>query len=162
MSRRSAARGSEAARSIRLALRTSSIVAVSSARPSRWLLCCRGSRRPMSSPIAAATVTIPPTTSVDLVPAGRADPYRWPTVAAQEVMGGKACHPSVQPRGPQRRWGEEPLQAGLEAADAAPEQGGQAAAEVAGLSIRDFFRRAWRHGPCPTYRWRPPRTAPAP
>src|SRR3954452_9672464 len=89
MSRRSAARGSEAARSIRLALRTSSIVAVSSARPSRWLLCCRGSRRPMSSPIAAATVTIPPTTSVDLVPAGRADPYRWPTVAAQEVMGGK-------------------------------------------------------------------------
>src|SRR4051794_27185526 len=50
-----------------------------------------------------------------------------------------ACHPSVQPRGPQRRWGEEPLQAGLEAADAAPEQGGQAAAEVAGLSIRDFF-----------------------
>src|SRR4051794_25759282 len=89
MSRRSAARGSEAARSVRLALRTSSIVAVSSARPSRWLLCCRGSRRPMSSPIAAATVTIPPTTSVDLVPAGRAGPYRWPTVAAQEVMGGK-------------------------------------------------------------------------
>ena len=25
-----------------------------------------------------------------------------------------------------------------------------------------FFRRAWRRGPCPTYRWRPPRTAPAP
>src|SRR3954469_11117257 len=89
MSRRSAARGSEAARSVRLAPRTSSIVAVSSARPSRWLSCCRGSRRPMSSPIAAATVTIPPTTSIDLVPAGRAGPYRWPTVAAQEVMGGK-------------------------------------------------------------------------
>src|SRR4051794_37789454 len=50
-----------------------------------------------------------------------------------------ACHPSVQPRGPQRRWGDEPLQARLEAADAAPEEGGQAAAEVAGLSVRGFF-----------------------
>src|SRR3954463_9370986 len=48
-------------------------------------------------------------------------------------------HPSLHPPGPPRRGGEEPLQAGLEAADAAPEQGGQAAAEVAGLSIRDFF-----------------------
>src|SRR3954449_7057881 len=50
-----------------------------------------------------------------------------------------ACHPSVQPRAPQRRRGDEPLQAGLEAADAALEEGGQAAAKVAGLPIRGFF-----------------------
>src|SRR3954453_11187276 len=62
MSGRSAARGSEAARSIRLALRTSSIVAVSSAKPSRCALCCRGRHPLMFSPIAAATVAIPPTT----------------------------------------------------------------------------------------------------
>src|SRR4051794_19191336 len=49
------------------------------------------------------------------------------------------CHPSVQPRGPKRRRRDEPLQAGLKAADAAPEEGGQAAAEIAGLSIRGFF-----------------------
>src|SRR5690349_17510830 len=56
-----------------------------------------------------------------------------------------ACHPSVQPRGPQRRWGDEPLQARLEAADAAPEEGGQAAAEVAGLPVRGFFlkQQSW-------------------
>src|SRR3954452_13483688 len=60
-------------------------------------------------------------------------------MACTGALARDPCHPSVQPRGPQRRWGEEPLQAGLEAADAAPEQGGQAAAEAAGLSIRDFF-----------------------
>src|SRR3954463_660365 len=63
----------------------------------------------------------------------------WIVRAPVPCVGHRTCHPSVQPLGPQRRWGEEPLQAGLEAADAAPEQGGQAAAEVAGLSIRDFF-----------------------
>src|SRR3954453_12347485 len=83
------------------------------------------------------------------VPAGVGLALAWGwTTAAGSLLGLASsvastvvipCHPSVQPRGPQRRWGEEPLQAGLEAADAAPEQGGQAAAEVAGLSIRDFF-----------------------
>src|SRR3954453_6387668 len=33
---------------------------------------------------------------------------------------------------------------------------------VRGCRSGTFFRRAWRHGPCPTSRWRPPRTAPAP
>src|SRR3954452_16818712 len=59
--------------------------------------------------------------------------------AAPSRAASRPCPPSVQPRGPHGRGGGEPLQAGLEAADAAPEQGGQAAAEVAGLSIRDFF-----------------------
>src|SRR4051812_50222597 len=61
------------------------------------------------------------------------------------------CHPSVQPRGPQRRWGDEPLQARLEAADAAPEEGGQAAAGVAGVSVRGFFSSGVGPGaPAPT------------
>src|SRR3954451_1301932 len=91
MSGRSAARGSEAARSIRLALRTSSIVAVSSAKPSRRALCCRGRRPLMSSPIAAATVAIPPprrTTSIHADEAGR---YHRPRFAAQDLMGGEVA-----------------------------------------------------------------------
>src|SRR3954451_6155315 len=33
---------------------------------------------------------------------------------------------------------------------------------VRGWQSGAFFRRAWRHGPCPTCRWRPPRIAPGP
>src|SRR3954447_10893681 len=141
MSSRPAARGSEAARSIRLALRTSSMVAVSSASPSRCFLFWPGRRARIASLIVLATVAIPPTTQPHPLPIRPHAPRRRLGCAAQETMGGETCHPSVQPRAPQRRRGDEPLQAGLEAADAALEEGGQAAAKVTGLPIRGFFSR---------------------
>src|SRR4051812_47258200 len=49
------------------------------------------------------------------------------------------CHPSVHPHAPQRRRRNETLQAGLKSSDAALEERGQAAAEVAGLARWDFF-----------------------
>src|SRR5690242_4141005 len=88
MSSRSAARGSEAAKSIRLALRTSSIVAVSSAKPSRCLLFWPGRRARKSDAIASATVAIPPATPPTSRPA-KTHPPRRLRDTAQEVMGGK-------------------------------------------------------------------------
>src|SRR5215207_586134 len=60
MSNRSAARGTAAASSMRLTLRTSNAVATSSASPSRCFLFCDGSRAARSARTAAATVSTPP------------------------------------------------------------------------------------------------------
>jgi hypothetical protein len=60
MSGRSAGRGSAAASAIRLALRSLSIVATSSASLRRGVWRCFGSRRANSASIAAATAAIPP------------------------------------------------------------------------------------------------------
>src|SRR4051794_19175548 len=60
MSMRSAGRGRAAARSIRLALRSLSIVATSRASLPRWVFRCRGSRRSSSAAIPRATTSIPP------------------------------------------------------------------------------------------------------
>src|SRR4051794_19392534 len=60
MSNRSAARGTAAASSIRLTLRTSNAVATSNASPSRCFLFCEGSRAARSARTAAATVSTPP------------------------------------------------------------------------------------------------------
>src|SRR3954468_2203440 len=63
-----------------------------------------------------------------------------PRVTACTASGGRpACHPSVHPYAPQRRRRNETLQAGLKSPDAALEERGQAAAEVAGLARWDFF-----------------------
>src|SRR3954466_15578970 len=59
MSVRSASRGSPAARSIRLALRTSSIVATSSASFVRWVLRWFGSRR-LSSALRLSAISVMP------------------------------------------------------------------------------------------------------
>src|SRR5947209_17062770 len=89
MSSRPAARGSEAARSIRLALRTSSMVAVSSASPSRCFLFWPGRRARIASPIVLATVAIPPTTQPHPLPIRPHAPRRRLGCAAQETMGGE-------------------------------------------------------------------------
>src|SRR4051812_808107 len=60
MSNRSAARGTAAASSMRLTLRTSNAVATSNASPSRCFLFCEGSRAARSARTAAATVSTPP------------------------------------------------------------------------------------------------------
>src|SRR3954447_19411160 len=59
MSVRSASRGSPAAKSIRLALRTSSIVATRRASFVRWVLRCFGRRRLSSSPKLPAISLMP-------------------------------------------------------------------------------------------------------
>src|SRR5881398_4091660 len=89
MSSRPAARGSEAARSIRLALRTSSMVAVSSASPSRCFLFWPGRRARIASLIVLATVAIPPTTQPPPLPIRPHAPRRRLGCAAQETMGGE-------------------------------------------------------------------------
>src|SRR3954447_4980065 len=91
MSSRPAARGSEAARSIRLALRTSSMVAVSSASPSRCFLFWPGRRARIASLIVLATVAIPPTTQPPPLPIRPHAPRRRLGCAAQETMGGEAA-----------------------------------------------------------------------
>src|SRR4051795_11988251 len=89
MSSRPAARGSEAARSIRLALRTSSMVAVSSASPSRCFLFWPGRRARIASLIVLATVAIPPTTQPHPLPIRPHAPRRRLGCAAQETLGGE-------------------------------------------------------------------------
>src|SRR3954447_8127546 len=59
MSVRSASRGSPAAKSIRLALRTSSIVATRSASFVRWVLRCFG-RRCLSSELTLSAISVMP------------------------------------------------------------------------------------------------------
>ena len=59
MSARSAGRGSDAARAIKLALRASSMVATSSASLSRWVLRWPGNRCCKSADIPAANAAIP-------------------------------------------------------------------------------------------------------
>src|SRR5437763_16872894 len=98
MSSRPAARGSEAARSIRLALRTSSMVAVSSASPSRCFLFWPGRRARIASLIVLATVAIPPTTQHHPLPIRPHAPRRRLGYAAPETMGGEVGVVARQPR----------------------------------------------------------------
>src|SRR4051812_20534882 len=98
MSNRSAARGTAAASSMRLTLRTSNAVATSNASPSRCFLFCNGSRAARSARTAAATVSTPP------IP--KAPPnQRWsPPITssfqgARILMGGEAAAPRACPPG---------------------------------------------------------------
>src|SRR3954451_8467669 len=92
MSVRSASRGSPAARSIRLALRTSSIVATSSASFTRCVLRCFG-RRCLSSALRLAAISVMPFI-VRFQDPPRADalnhtPIRYVNNVLSELMVGK-------------------------------------------------------------------------
>src|SRR4051795_6656397 len=88
MSKRSAARGTAAASSIRLTLRTSNAVATSNASPSRCFLFCEGSRAARSARTAAATVSTPPIPKAP--PHQRRRPPITSLFQAQEfLMGGE-------------------------------------------------------------------------
>src|SRR3954453_22180498 len=92
MSVRSASRGSPAARSIRLALRTSSIVATSSASFTRCVLRCFG-RRCLSSALRLAAISVMPFI-VRFQDPPRADalnhtPIRYVNNVLSELMDGK-------------------------------------------------------------------------
>src|SRR5215213_8895299 len=90
MSSRSAARGTAAASSIRLTLRTSNAVATSNASPSRCFLFCEGSRAARSARTAAATVSTPPIPKAP--PNQRRRPPTTSTFqAASFLMGGKGA-----------------------------------------------------------------------
>src|SRR3954453_2604261 len=95
MSVRSASRGSPAARSIRLALRTSSIVATSSASFTRCVLRCFG-RRCLSSALRLAAISVMPFI-VRFQDPPRADalnhtPIRYVNNVLSELMDGKPPH----------------------------------------------------------------------
>src|SRR3954471_5556411 len=88
MSNRSAARGTAAASSIRLTLRTSNAVATSNASPSRCFLFCEGSRAARSARTAAATVSTLPIPKAP--PHQRRRPPITSLFQAQEfLMGGE-------------------------------------------------------------------------
>src|SRR3954466_4620264 len=87
MSKRSAARGTAAARSIRVTLRTSNPAATSNASPSRCLLFCDGSRAARSAGTAAATVSIPPIPKAP--PKRRSLRPHQPFRPQEFLMGGK-------------------------------------------------------------------------
>src|SRR3954451_11517404 len=97
MSNRSAARGTAAASSMRLTLRTSNAVATSNASPSRCFLFCDGSRAARSARTAAATVSTPPipAATVSTPPIPKAPPKRrslrphQPFRPQEFLMGGK-------------------------------------------------------------------------
>src|SRR4051812_19191441 len=94
---RSASRGSPAARSIRLALRTSSIVATSSASFTRCVLRCFG-RRCLSSALRLAAISVMPFI-VRFQDPPRADalnhiPIRYVNNVLSELMDGKGVRPS--------------------------------------------------------------------
>src|SRR6059058_3038400 len=112
MSSRPAARGSEAARSIRLALRTSSMVAVSSASPSRCFLFWPGRRARIASLIVLATVAITPTTQPHPLPIRPHAPRCRLGCAAQETMGGEALLPQLEPDGGRPEAAEELVEEG--------------------------------------------------
>ena len=57
----------------------------------------------------------------------------------QALAGDETYHPSISPDFPEERDGDESLDAGLDAADAAFEQRCQAAQQVAGSLVRRFF-----------------------
>src|SRR3954471_2776538 len=88
MSNRSAARGTAAASSIRLTLRTSNAVATSNASPSRCFLFCEGSRAARSARTAAATVSTPP---IPKAPSNqrRSPPTTSSFQGARILMGGE-------------------------------------------------------------------------
>src|SRR3954451_1386811 len=90
MSKRAAARGTAAASSIRLTLRTSNAVATSNASPSRCFLFCEGSRAARSARTAAATVSIPPIPKAP--PKRRSLRPHQPFRPQEFLMGGKVQH----------------------------------------------------------------------
>src|SRR3954447_24557830 len=160
MSSRSAGRGSEAARSIRVALRTSSMVAVSSASPSRCFLFWPGRRARIASPIVLATVAIPPTTQPHPLPIRRHASRRRLGCAAQETMGGELNSRTILADAPESAYDTVKCAAsaadpgaGLRTADA-PSHGGlgrarrQGAAD-AGVRRRPFPGRRGGPGPLP-------------
>src|SRR3954466_5284270 len=104
MSNRSAARGTAAASSIRLTLRTSNAVATSNASPSRCFLFCEGSRAARSARTAAATVSTPP------IPKAPPNQRRRPPITslfqAQEFLMGGEGDVLAQPA-PQRLHGHQ-------------------------------------------------------
>ena len=83
MRRMDASRGSDAYKSIRFAPRTSGIVAVSSAKPSRCFWFCLGKRTTRSAEIDAAIASIPPAMTSIPRPLIRADSLNH--TAIQEV-----------------------------------------------------------------------------
>src|SRR4051812_30907398 len=91
MSKRSAARGTAAASSIRLTLRTSNAVATSNASPSRCFLFCDGSRAARSARTAAATVSIPPIPKAPPNQRGGLQPHQ--ASRAQQIMRGREGAP---------------------------------------------------------------------
>src|SRR5215210_4159059 len=98
MSNRSGARGTAAASSIKLTLRTSNAVATSNASPSRCFLFCVGSRAARSARTAAATVSTPP---IPKAPPNqrRSPPTTSPSRPQEIMMGGEAgvLHEAVEP-----------------------------------------------------------------
>ena len=90
-----ASRGSDADRSIKIALRTSSIAAVSSAKPARCYLFCLGKRTTRSAEIDAAIASIPPAMFANLHPLIRAGSLIHTAIPAVNrkrrkfVMGGE-------------------------------------------------------------------------
>src|SRR3954447_23539853 len=97
MSVRSASRGSPAAKSIRLALRTSSIVATRKASFVRWVLRCFGRRRLSSSPKLPAISLMPSMMRFQVPP--RADslnhtPTRHVNNLLLKLIDGKITIPS--------------------------------------------------------------------
>src|SRR5215218_5344956 len=93
MSNRSAARGTAAASSMRLTLRTSNAVATSNASPSRCFLFCDGSRAARSARTAAATVSTPPIPSLRRIKGGFLESHQ-PSRAQEFLMGGEILRPS--------------------------------------------------------------------
>jgi hypothetical protein len=90
MSARSAGRGRAAAKSIKLALRSLSIVATRSASLPRCVLRCRGSRRASSASIPAASRSIPLITIPAQSTAGRGQHAR--STPSTKLMDGKVEH----------------------------------------------------------------------
>src|SRR5215203_4879655 len=88
MSNRSAARGTAAASSIRLTLRTSNAVATSNASPSLCFLFCDGSRAARSARTAAATVSTPPIPQLRQIKGGGLQSHQDSRVQ-EFLMGGE-------------------------------------------------------------------------
>src|SRR3954454_18215009 len=93
MSMRSAGRGRAAARSIRLALRSLSIVATSRASLPRWVFRCRGSRCASSASIPTASRSIPPIPIPAQPITGRGQHAR--SIPSTKLMDGKAPRPGL-------------------------------------------------------------------
>src|SRR4051812_32187930 len=92
MSSRSVGRGSAAARSIRLALRASSIVATSRPSLARWVFRCRGSLAAKSALIPSLTCSIPPIRHPTQPGAASA---AWPLPSLKaKLMDGKGQDPA--------------------------------------------------------------------
>src|SRR4051794_37136144 len=82
-----------------------------------------------------------------------------PETAGQHAA---AYHPSVLPDAPERRKRDEELQEALDAAQAAPDEGGPATGRLPRSPARSFFRRAGGGARSPPCRRTPPSAGPAP